>query len=509
MPYINQTQNVIKKIELEKLKSDSKLISGIIRKWEDGDARAQMIIGRDYYNGEHDITKKDFTTVQIFNKERMAFVPVKNENACDIPVENVFHQELMDQKADYVVGNRIGFKVKNSDKDSAAKKLEEDINNELNDYFEVTVHEWVIGSGNKGTEALLPFINSKGEFDYIITPAENIIPDVDESTGELLSFMRYYNVDNQDEHGKITKITRVEIWDKTEVRYFIKTENGEFVPDSPPSAGHFNYKKLIGDEVKGEAPAGWGRVPIIFLNNNPEKKNDLVRIKNNIDAYDSVKSDFFHDVDAIQQVIYHINDFDGADSSELVEILKLFKVAKTTGPDGKFEPKKIEIPFEAKDKILSLIEKDIYRFGKGVNIYEVGKMGGDLPIMAIKTLFAGLDLKANKTILQLKLALKEFIWFLIYSMQDKENPGNVSADKVTELSESVSAVITKKILINETEIISNLTASRGIMSNKNIQRKHPYIDDVEQNNKELEDDRKRALEEMDSLGVEQEEPVNE
>lgn len=514
-------------VALQRVLADSNLIKLIIQRWELSEQYRQMIDGEKYYNCEHEISLKDFKHIAVYDEQLKDFITIENKNATTEIVVSPFLNYLNAQKANYIAGKRMQFVVKDSKKNTAAKKLEDEINNELNDYFESSIYDMVLHAANKGRECLIPFITEDGTFDYQIAPAQCIIPDYDKSTGKLISFMRYYDVDyltdsfeNDNAYvpgdGKIgtmgigssgstilqqqrmqdgntiyksenilesdlLRIKRVEIWDSEKVSFFVqKDRNGEFIPDGVRS--HFNY---VNDTLQVASGAGWGRVPLVILNNNSEMQYDLLPIKHLIDAYDSVSTGFFQDVDAIQQVIVHINDYAGTDPTTIPLMLKLRKAISTSGPDGKVEAIQIQIPFDAKEKLLDRLRDSIYEFGRGIDVKKLA--GGNNRIVEIEALFYGLYLKGNNTASQIKLALKDFIWFLLFYMQNKKTPGKVNIKELAKLVETVSVVIRYTKINNDTEFIANLVISvnNNLLSKKGARRLHPYIDDQELNEDEL------------------------
>ncbi|WP_146026541.1 phage portal protein, partial [Clostridioides difficile] len=82
---------------------------------------------------------------------------------------NNYHKLLVDQKVGYSVGNPIVFNADNND----FTKL---LNDLLGEEFDDTITELYLNASNKGIEWLHPYINRKGEFKYVIIPAEEAIP---------------------------------------------------------------------------------------------------------------------------------------------------------------------------------------------------------------------------------------------------------------------------------------------------------------------------------------------
>ena len=64
--------------------------------------------------------------------------------------------------------------------------------------------------------------------------------------------------------------------------------------------------------------------------------------------------------------------------------------------------------------------------------------------------------------------------------------------------ENVEIMFTRDIFINEDAKIDNCVKSVGIISNRTILARHPWITDVEHELKQIEEDKAAELEEMDA-----------
>lgn len=115
----------------------------------------------------------------------------------------------------------------------------------------------------------------------------------------------------------------------------------------------------------------FGEVPFIeFLNNDLEVR-DLDNVKHLIDVYDKVYSGFVNDIEDIQEVIFVLTNYGGADLTEFLKGLKEYKTIdlQSSGADDKsgLSTITINIPIEARDSLLKTTEKQIYVQGQGVD----------------------------------------------------------------------------------------------------------------------------------------------
>lgn len=102
--------------------------------------------------------------------------------------------------------------------------------------------------------------------------------------------------------------------------------------------------------------------PVIPLWGNPEHQSELVGIRDGIDEYDIIKNGYGNDLDNAQ-LYWIIKGAGGMDDTDLVRFLERLKMTNAAAPaDGQeVEAKTIEIPYEAREKLLDRIERDLYR----------------------------------------------------------------------------------------------------------------------------------------------------
>lgn len=112
----------------------------------------------------------------------------------------------------------------------------------------------------------------------------------------------------------------------------------------------------------------WGRVPFIEFPNNQRKQNDLANVKRLIDTYNRVIHGYIQDVEEIQQIIFMLEGYGGTDLHEFLGELKQYKTVNAQG----LSTLSVEIPTEARCKLVEILEKNIDRFGQGNLELKVG-----------------------------------------------------------------------------------------------------------------------------------------
>jgi SPP1 family phage portal protein len=466
--YLTQTDLVKMKLDNIKNYQISDIIKTLIREHKESDVTQDMIDGINYHTGKHDILKHDFRTFYVDG------VSHQNKNKTNNKILNAYHRYLVEQKVGYIAGHPVTFKGQ----DEQFVKL---INDNLTFWFNKMFQKWLRGSSNKGKEYLYIYINDKGEFDYAITPGEQIIPVYDTQFNETLTgIIRYYPIVYQTDY-KSPKIilNKVEIYDSEKVYYLVETPGGQYIPDTDydpnPRFHIYRWNKLFPDEQIGK---GWGRVPFIELRNNEESISDLKFTKSLIDNYDFNLSSFSNNLADITKAIWVLKGYEGTKLSEFMVNLNTYNAIKVN-KDGGVEPKSTDIPKEAHDSHLDRIEDNIYVFGFGVNP-KIDSAGLSPSGIALEYMYAGLDIKSNIAIAEATLAVHEFMSFLADYYKITK--------RLDYKPDSVEPVFKKHLIINESEKITSVKNSLGITSRKTALSNHPWVKDVDAEMKQLEDE---------------------
>ena len=461
MAYVSATEQIIQKVELGRVLADSKLIKGIINRDRGSVEKKRMVEGNNYYEGEHDVLNKAFNIYYVKGIKKTAAAKANYK------ITNTFHTDLVDQKKDFIMSVQPTI---SHDSEEKQKVINEIIGENLWEFLE----DACIGASNQGVEWGHVYVNEKGEFDFTIVPAVQLIPDYDNNYKKsLLSMMRYYYVDAQDEKGNLKQKTKVEIWTATEVHFYID-DKGEFIRDSSEVDNPRPHWKEImkqGEEVVSTENKNWERVPFFPLPNNKKKISDLKRIKTLIDLYDVVLSQFGNQIEDVKEIQVVIRNYDGTDNEQLIQMFKENGLIKVTG-DGGAEPLTLTIPVEAKESILKMLKENIYRFGRGIDYS--GLALNNPTNLTLKFMYSGLDLKANAMIKGLNKFIKEL--FSYYAQWRS----------VELLPQEIEITFSKSMIINESEIIQDVINSTGLISKYTQLQKHPYVDDVDSELEQIE-----------------------
>lgn len=257
-----------------------------------------------------------------------------------------------------------------------------------------------------------------------------------------------------DEAGDCVDI--YEYWNDVECFSFSKPVNDmDFSLLSP-------YQQFIGGTDEG-APTNvyrhdMGRVPFIAFANNNLFTNDLENVKHHIDVYDRVYSGFVNDLEDIQEVIFLLTNYDGTDLGQFLGDIKKYKTVKlqSAGIDDKsgLQTLTIDIPIEAREKMLDITRKAIFEQGQGVDPQpqDFGNASG----VALKYLYSLLELKAGLMETEFRLGFGE----LVRAICRHED---LAVGAITQ-------TWTRTAITNDSELATICQQSVGVISTKSIYR---------------------------------------
>lgn len=198
-------------------------------------------------------------------------------------------------------------------------------------------------------------------------------------------------------------------------------------------------------------------------------------------------------VEEVKNLIFILKGYGGADIDEFMSDLLKYRAVKTD-EDGAIETLTPEMDITALREHYEQLKRDIIEDGQSVN-KDLDKFGSAPSGVALKFMYAALDLKCNALEVEFKLGFEKLLYFINIYLNESQN--------VSEMTD-IEIVFNRDMEINETEVIENCKNSVGIVSDKTIITNHPWIKDVEAELKELESQEEKAVAKLDTIPVEDE-----
>lgn len=195
-----------------------------------------------------------------------------------------------------------------------------------------------------------------------------------------------------------------------------------------------------------------------------------------------------NDLEDIQEVIFILTNYGGEDLNEFLKNLKYYKTISVesagTGDSSGVSTLNIDIPVEARDKMLEITRKAIFTMGQGVDPEQQGldKTSGE----AMKFVYSLLELKAGQMEVQFRMGFDELL-HAILRHYGRDTAGIVQTWTRTSIK-------------NDSDLVTMCSNSVGIVSNKTILSRHPFVDDPEAEAKQIEKERKEQDAQADPYG---------
>lgn len=454
-----QSRNQIKELE------------NIINRWIRSPEREEQLLSEKYYHGDHDILRRER---KIMNSEG-TLTTVKNLPNNRI-VDNQF-RKLVDQKTNYVLGKPLTISTANP------KYLEL-----LGEIFNRKVHRQLRTLARYSVEGgiawLYPYYDEKHEFKFAVFPAHEICPIwKDKSHTELNSVMRYYSEDVFDKNGGVETINHVD-WYTTNGIVHFRYNGGSLILENEKASSYMH----IGDEE-----FNWERLPIIPFKYNDEEIPLIRAVKSLQDSLNQVLSDFQNNMEEDpRNTILVLKNYDGTNIAEFRQNLATYGVIKVTtvdGVQGDVDTLKVDVNAQNYQAILMQLKRGIVENGRGFDAKEE-RMDGDPNQMNIESMYTDIDLDVNAMETEFQAGFDELVWFITNHL--------IHINEADYSNEKVDFVFNRDIFINEDAKIENCVKSSGIISNKTIVARHPWVNNLEHELQQLEEDKQAELDEMEA-----------
>lgn len=453
-------------------KTDVQYLEKVLKHWLDSPARKEQLLAEQYYLGNHDILKRERL---VINAEG-TLTPVHNLPNNRL-VDNQL-KKLVDQKTNYCLGKPITIATED---DTYLELLNKIFTKKVHRQLRVLAQNAVDG----GIAWLYPHYNENGDFKLSVFAAHEICPIwKDKSHTELEAAMRYWSEEIIDDKGGVTLIYRVDLYTKQGITHF-RYQGASLILDEQV---HSDYVYI------GERGYNWDRLPIIPFKYNSKEIPLIRNVKPLQDALNQVLSDFQNNMEEDPRTtILVLKNYDGTNIPEFRQNLATYGVIKVTtvdGVQGGVETLNVEVNAANYQAILMQLKRSIVENGRGFDAKEE-RMDGDPNQMNIESMYTDIDLDVNGMETEFQAGFEELKWFIDQYLIHKGLGDFTDTD--------VEFIFNRDIFINEDAKIDNCVKSVGIISNKTILARHPWVTNVEHELKEIEEDKQAELEEMEHM----------
>lgn len=199
--------------------------------------------------------------------------------------------------------------------------------------------------------------------------------------------------------------------------------------------------------VNGENYKGF---PIVPLFANDEHLSTLIGLREQIDAYDLIKSGFANTVDDASMIYWTLQGAGGMDDVDLQEFVEKIKTLKAVNlpPDVSAQANTVNLPYQASEALLDRLDKDLYRDAMALDVDRIAN--GAVTATQIKASYESLDAKCDA----FEFCVLDFIYGILeLAGVDDE------------------ATFTRSMIVNTTEEIQVTIQSAPFMAEDDVTRR--------------------------------------
>lgn len=363
--------------------------------------------GERYFDGDHDILQY---RVFYYNADGQL---VEDKTRSNVKIPHPFFKELTEQGTQYTLSGDEPFVL------SDVPELQEELDNRFNynDDFIDELSEVITDCQTKGFAYMYAMKDSTDCMKFTCADSIGVVEVEARFADDEKDHVIYWFIDRIDKEGK--RVKKIMDWDDEQVYYYVQTDEGEIEKDTNVKINprpHTLYQ-MEGDEKTYYESLGF--IPFFRLDNNKKQCSNLKAVKALIDDYDLMASSLSNNLIDFDTPIHVVKGFEGDNLDELQQNLKTKKIVGV-GSDGGIEVHTVDVPYAAREAKLALDEKNIYRFGMGLNLSGLKDTSATTNI-AIKAAYSLLDLRCKHLERNIKRFLRKIVTVVIDEINEKQS----------------------------------------------------------------------------------------
>ena len=305
------------------------------------------------------------------------------------------------------------------------------------------------------------------------------VPLYDENTGLLCAGVRYWQIDDE-------KPLRVTLYEQDGYTGYIKPNEKDMRVETEKRGYKKIVRKAAADETAVLTYENHPSFPFVPLKHDREMSSMLEGLREQIDAYDLIKSGFANDVDEANMIYWLIENAGGMNDKDIAQFLERvhkLHAAAVDGDDGaKATPERIEAPYEGREVYLKRLRSDLYEDAMALDTAVLS--AGNVTATQIEAAYEPLNEAADLFEYRLIEAIHGLLALAGLPIEDPTFTRSQVANQ-TEMTQNV--MLAAQYLDDETviELLPFMTPEqkkRAIEQMRNIERKrNGYGDDGDQN----------------------------
>ena len=344
---------------------------------------------------------------------------VPDNYSANYKIPSRFFNRFTTQQNQYLLGNGVTW-----EDDATIEKLGEDFDYQLQKAGKLAL----VGGVSFG------FFN----LDHIdVFSVLEFAPLYDEENGALAAGIRFWQVDEK----KPLRATLYEMDGYTD--YIWKNGKGEVKDPKRAYTQVVEHSEADGDRIyDGE---NYEAFPIVPLWGNPARQSELIGIREQIDAYDLIKSGFCNTIDEASFIYWAIENAGGMDDIDLasfVERMKTLHAATVNANGATASAHSIEAPHEGREALLDRLRRDLYEDYMALDVREIA--GGAQNQAQIQAIYEPINSKAD----DYEYCVLEFLKGIMAVAGIEDNP-TFTRSAIQNRKEQLDSVLAAAAVLDE------------------------------------------------------------
>lgn len=268
-------------------------------------------------------------------------------------------------------------------------------------------------------------------------------PLYDEENGSLRAGARFWQLDND-------KPMRITFYEEDGYTEYIYEIGGKIEVIKPKTTYKqiVKYTAISGEEIyQGE---NYPNFPIVPFYANPERQSELVGIREQIDAYDLIKSGFANDLDGhmLYWILENAGGMDDPDIARLIERMKTLG-AVISDEDAQVKMQQLDIPYESRIAYLDRLEEDLYKDFGALKVDIISSSA--TTATQINAAYLPLDCKTD----QYEYECIEFVRNIL-KLQGIEDIPQFKRNKIANQSEATTMILQASNYLDDETVLKHL-----------------------------------------------------
>lgn len=341
-----------------------------------------------------------------------------------------FFRRFVLQQTQYVLSNGVTF-----EKDETAEKLGADFESKLSTLAKKAIVDGVsFGFWNYDHLEVFCFADTPND--------PGFVPLYDEETGLLRAGIRYSATDATERYALY------ELDGYTEY-IKLKDEDIKLYKEKKPYVESVKRTEIGGvEEVQGSNYPGF---PIIPIYANDLRQSEIIGIREDIDCYDFIKSGMANQIDAASEIYWILQGTGGMDDVDLQRFIERMRTIKAINlePDMSAEAHTLDIPVDAREKLLDRLRSDMYEDFMLLDIEKA--LSGNITATGIRLAYQAQDDKCG----DFEYHIREFIAKL-FDLLGIEDVPSFKWNRIANQTEETNMVLSAANYLDDETILKHL-----------------------------------------------------